>query len=215
MSKINSKSTKAEMEAYIAELEAKLQAQTEVAAQPAVKEVVEPKVQVVEKIVEKKAKDFVTLVYCSDSLGYAKVSSMEFNFTQYGETYRVPLYVFDELVGKYRKWFNDGIFAVSSNDLDIAVEKGISTVDEFVLGAKELNKIGNMSVAEIEKLWNNTNKLEHKKSIVTFVKRKFIEGDPKYRTREKINLFDTLTDGGFKRELDELNGRYKITQTDM
>lgn len=206
MSKINSKSTKAELEAYIAELEAKLQSQS---SQPAVETVKEP------VIIEKKNKDYVTLVYCSDSMGYAKVSNMEFNFTQYGEKYRVPIYVFDELVGKYRSWFNEGIFAVSADDLDIAVEKGIPTVDDFALSAQELNKLGNMSVDEIKALWEKTNKLEHRKSMASFVKRKFIEGDMKYRNREKIDLFNRLTDGGFKREQKELDGDYKIEPTDM
>ena len=205
MGKINSKSTKADLEAYIAELEAKLKL-----AENQSVENEQPK-----KVAKQKNDDYVTLVYCSDSLGYAKISSMEFNFTRFGEEFRIPRYQFDELVGKYRNWFERGVLAVSSEDVEVAIAKGIPTVDEFSVDYKKLASIGKMSVPEIEKLWNETDKLEHKRSMVTFVKRKFIEGDPKFRNREKVDLFNRLTDGGFSREQDELSGRYKISQTDM
>jgi len=214
--KINSKTTKAELEAYIAELEAKLSNQnkeetkTTTTSDECVGVVTERPVKP-----RYKNDNEVTLVYCSDSLGFAKISSMEFNFTRYGEEFRIPRYQFDELVGKYRSWFDRGIFAVSSDDVDVAVAKGIPTVDEFALNAKTLNAIGTMSVSEIEEMWNKLNKIEHKRSVITFVKRKFIEGDPKYRNREKIDLFNRLTDGCFFREQDELSGRYKINPTEM
>ena len=206
MSKINSKSTKADLEAYIAELEAQLQEAKANKPVNTENHYASPR---------PKMSDHVTLVYCSDSLGYAKISNMEFNFTRFGEQFMVPRYQFDELVGKYRSWFDRGVLAVSSEDVDVAVSKGIPTVDDFAVDYKKLSSIGNMSVSEIEKMWNDCEKIEHKRSMVTFVKRKFVEKDPKYRNREKIDLFNRLTDGGFSREQDELSGRYKINQTDM
>ena len=128
MGKINSKSTKADMEAYIAELEAKLKAketEEEVVKEP-----------IYTKPAKDKTDDSVTLVYCSDSLGYAKISNMEFNFNRYGEQFKVPRYQFDELVGKYRRWFDNGILAVAPEDYEVAAAKGISTTDEFVLDYK-------------------------------------------------------------------------------
>lgn len=48
----------------------------------------------------------VTIVYCSDSMGYAKISNMELHFNKYGEEFTMSRYQFDELVGKYRDWFD-------------------------------------------------------------------------------------------------------------
>lgn len=209
MGKINSKSTKAEMEAYIAELEAQLKEKHDAP-------VAAPATPVVEKpSYPRKTDDSVTLVYCSDSLGYAKVSNMEFHFNRYGEEFKVPRYQFDELVGKYRRWFDEGILAVAPEDYEVAAAKGISTSDEFVLDYKTLASLGTMKAADVEKLWNETKKVEHKRSMITFVKKKFIEGDTKFRNRERIDLFNRLTDGAFKREQDELSGHYKYSQTDM
>jgi len=213
MGKINSKSTKAEMEAYIAELETQLQNQKNVSYGEN-EEDHTPHPQYTRPLKEK-TDDSVTLVYCSDSLGFAKISNMEFNFNRYGEQFKVPRYQFDELVGKYRRWFDEGILAVAPEDYEVAAAKGISTTDEFVLSYKVLSSIGTMSVSAIEELWNNTTKPEHRRSIVTFVKKKFIEGDPKYRNREKIDLFNRLTNGGFVREQDELSGRYKYSPIEM
>lgn len=212
MGKINSKSTKAEMEAYIAELEAQLQNQKNT-SYGETEELVSHSQYT--KPLKEKTDDSVTLVYCSDSLGFAKISNMEFNFNRYGEQFKVPRYQFDELVGKYRRWFDEGILAVAPEDYEVAAAKGISTTDEFVLSYKILSSIGTMSVSAIEELWNKTTKSEHRRSIITFVKKKFIEGDPKYRNREKIDLFNRLTNNGFVREQDELSGRYKYNPIEM
>ena len=72
-----------------------------------------------------------------------------------------------------------------------------------------------MSVSQIENLWNSTTLPNHRLSIVTFVKRKFIEKDPAYYNREKIDLFNRLTEGGFTIEQDELSGRVKIEPRNM
>ena len=157
----------------------------------------------------------VTVVYMSDSLGYAKISNMELNFNRYGEQFTLTRYQFDELVGKYRSWFDKGILAVSYNNLDAAVAKGIKTDADYNLDNKKLEKIGSMTCDQLETLWNETVNFEHRKSIVSFIKRKFIENVKEYRDRAKIDLMNRLTDGGFQRESDELSGRYKIAPTSM
>lgn len=155
----------------------------------------------------------VVLVYCSDSLGHLATAHVELDFSRWGEEFTLTRSQFDEVVGKYRAWFDEGILAVSGNTEDgirIAAAKGIRTHNEFYLDKDKLNSIGKMSSGQIENLWENTRLPKHRESIVTFVKRKFIEGDPAYHNREKIDLFNRLTDGSFTREQDELSGRTKI-----
>lgn len=155
----------------------------------------------------------VVLVYCSDSLGHLATAHVELDFSRWGEEFTLTRSQFDEVVGKYRAWFDEGILAVSGNTEDgirIAAAKGIRAHNEFYLDKGKLESIGKMSADQIENLWTNTRLQKHRESIVTFVKRKFIEGDPAYCNREKIDLFNRLTDGGFAREQDELGGRTKI-----
>lgn len=203
----NSKTTKAELEAKIAELEAKLKAAEESSSATAAAKT--------ESATYAYPSNEVTLVYLSDSRGYARISNMELHFNQYGEEFVLSRSQFDELVGKYRSWFNRGVLAVSYKNVDVAAAKGLRTDKEYSLTFKLLDSIGKMGLSQLEKLWNDTATQEHRESIVTFVKRKFIEGDPDYRDRSKIDLLNRLTDGGFAREQDELSGQYKIRPTEM
>ena len=150
----------------------------------------------------------VTLVYLSDSLGFLKCNNLELNFTRYGEEFTISRQDFDAVVGKYRHWFDRGILAVSYKNVEVAAAKGIKTDKEYILDAKTLNNLGKMSCDELEKLWNEIKSKDQKLSIVTYYKKKFIEGeDESYRDRAKIDLLNRLTNGGFDREAVELSGR--------
>lgn len=157
----------------------------------------------------------VTIVYCSNSLGCAKISNLELRFNKFGEEFTLSRIQFDELVGKYRKWFDEGILAVSNKNLDIAAAKGLKTDKDFGLTSSKLANIGKLSLAELEDLWNQTTLTSHKHCIVSFYKDKFISGDPDFVDRAKIDLMNRLTNGAFAREQDEISGRYKILPTEM
>ena len=148
----------------------------------------------------------VTLVYLSESLGVVSIDGLTLNCSRYGEQFQVSRIQFDQIVGKYRKWFDDGILAVGDNCVDVAAAKDIKTESEYVLNAKILNSIGKMSASELSKLWDKLTTPEERNSVVLHVKHKLIEGDPVYKDREKIDLLNRLTNGGFTREQIELSG---------
>jgi len=209
---INSKTTKAELLAYIEELKGQINAAKNVGdVAPVQKEevIAQPTINVVAPTTD------VTIVYCSESMGYVKLSNIELYFNHYGDEYTLSRSQFDELVGKYRRWFDRGVLAVSYRDCSVAAAKGLPTDKEFGLTSAKLESIGRMNASQLEQLWNENSKSSHRDSIVCFYKRKFIEGDPKYRVREKVDLLNRLTDGGFRREQDELDGRVKYNPTDF
>lgn len=159
----------------------------------------------------------VTLVYLSESLGVITTDNLTLNCTKYGEQFIVSRTQFDVIVGKYRRWFDEGILAVGDNNVDIAAAKGLRAASEFNLSPRKLESIGSMTADELKKLWNSLNSNSQKESIVYYFKRKFIENqDVRYRDAEKIDLLDRLTKGGFKREKYELSGdNLKITPKDL
>lgn len=201
--------TKADLEAKIAALEAQLAAKEVACATDGSVASVEPNVTFSVPSTD------VTIVYCSDSLGFAHISNMDLNFNRYGEEFILSRSQFDEFVGKYRSWFDRGVLAVSYDNLKVAIAKGLRTDKEIGLDYAKLSSLGVMSVADLEKLWDSLSLDSQKESVVSYFKRKFIEGDVNFKVREKIDLLNRLTKGGFKREQDELNGRYKITPVDM
>lgn len=160
----------------------------------------------------------VTLVYMSDSLGVVMVNNLVLNCTRFGEEFLLSRSDFDAVVGKYRDWFNRGVLAVSSKNLDVAAAKGLKTDKEYVVTEDKLNRLGTMSLTELEKLWNETNAEAEKINIVTSYKRKFIENKEKgYRDRARVDLLNRLTDGGFNREaleLSSLDTKYRPIEID-
>ncbi len=218
---INSKTTKAELEAYIKKLEAQLAenaslstAKEETAAVAGATAAIENKTFMTPVVNVTVPTSDVTLVYLSNSEGYLKTISTELYMNSYGEEFTLSKSQFDEVAGKYRRWFERGILAVSHKNMDVAIAKGLPTDADTVLTRDKLNSIGTMSVGEIEDLWNAST-LNQKHCIAAHVKRRFIEGDGHYANREKIDLFNRLTDGSFRREQDELSGRYTINPTEM
>ena len=206
--------TKAELEALVAELQAQVAALSNGAVAETVSAPAEPVQPSIVPVSSTPSTD-VTVVYCSDSMGYAKISNAEFHFNRFGEEFILNRYQFDELVGKYRHWFDDGRLAVSSRNMDVAIAKGVRTDKEYNLTYAKLSSMGKMNTTQLENLWNSCDCDKQKQSIVTFYKRKFIEGDIGYTDRAKVDLMNRLTNGGFNRESDELSGRYKIAPTEM
>ena len=105
-------------------------------------------------------------------------------------------------------------------DIDTSDANGLETMlglsyKDFGLTAEKLAKVGKLSLAELEALWNETTVPSHRQSIVSFYKDKFISGDPDFVNRAKVDLMNRLTNGGFTREQDEISGRYKISATEM
>lgn len=211
---INSKTTKAEMEAYIKELEAKLKADSGKTA--AVATATTASAQTATPVVNVTVPtNEVTFVYLSNSMGYIKTANVELHMSIYGEEFTVTKSQFDEIAGKYRSWFNRGVLAVSHKNIDIAVAKSLPTDIDNALTKEKLDSVGGMSAAEIENLWNSLTNSNQKHCLVAHVKRKIIDGDPVYMNREKVDVFNRLTDGAFRREQDELSGRYKYYQIDV
>ena len=160
----------------------------------------------------------VTLVYLSDSPGIIdKVPGISLACNYFGEEFTVSRQQFDSIVGRYRKWFDMGILAVSRDNIDVAAKKGLKTQDEYTLKASLLERLGTMPVEELKKLWKNCKNDNERLCIVTFYKRKFIEGkEPGYHETERVLALNALTQQGLKREALEISGAsLKISPTDF
>lgn len=160
----------------------------------------------------------VTLVYLSDSPGILnKVPGLSLRCGCYGEEFTLSRHQFDAVVGQYRDWFKEGILAVSRDNIDVAAKKGLKTQDEYYLKPSQLQRLGTMPVSELEKVWRECKNDNERLCIVTYYKRKFIEGkEPGYHETGRVLAMNTLTQQGLKREALEISGAsLKITPTDF
>lgn len=164
------------------------------------------------------ATDSVSIVYLCDYDGVInRVPGLNLVFHSYGDTVTVSRTQFDAIVGEYRRWFDNGILAVHHRNIEVAAEKGLRTEDEYALSPKLLSRIGTMPVEELKKLWNNCKSDTERLSIVSYYKRKFIEGkEPGFRDTERVVTMNALTGQGLKREAVEISGAsLKIMPTDF
>ena len=158
----------------------------------------------------------VEVIYTSHSMGHLEGKLFSLDASVYGESFTLSRGQFDELVGKYRAWFEDGRLAVSYKNIEVAASKGLPVDRDNGLTVKELHSLGSMSVEQIEKLWNKVKLESLHMSIVTYFKEKFLAGEPGYRDRARIDCLNRLTDGGFDSEATSVTGRQvKITPTDF
>lgn len=157
----------------------------------------------------------VTIVWMVEWPGYLKGNNFEYHFSTAGEEIIMPRYVFDELVGKYRAWFNDGRLAVSYKNIDVALSKKLKTDKDYILNAEIISSLGSLKDTELKSLWDSLTTKNEKLSLVTAYKRGFIEEESGYRDISKVSLLNGLTGGGFARELDELSGKIKYQPIDL
>lgn len=185
----------------IAELEEQLQAEKALKAAPA-----------------PASTDSVSIVYLCDYDGVInRVPGLNLVFHSYGDTVTVSRTQFDAIVGEYRRWFDNGILAVHHRNIAVAAEKGLRTEDEYALSPKLLSRIGTMPVEDLKKLWYDCKSDTERLSIVSYYKRKFIEGkEPGFRETERVVMMNALTGQGLKREAVEISGAsLKIAPTDF
>lgn len=158
----------------------------------------------------------VVVVYMSHSLGHMEGKLFSLDASIFGEEFTLSRGQFDELVGKYRRWFEDGRLAVSYRNIDVAAAKGLPTDRDNGLTVKELHSLGKMSVEQIEKLWEKAQIDSLRMSIVTYYKEKYLAGEPGYRDRARIDCLNRLTNGGFDPEAQAMSGRpFKLQPIDL
>ena len=199
--------TKAELEAYIAELEAKLQEIKAASVEAPVETSSVAPAKAAAPIYVSTPSTDVVVVYTSHSMGHMEGKLFSLDASVYGEEFTLSRGQFDELVGKYRHWFMEGILAVSYKNVDVAAAKGLPTDKDNGLSVKELRSLGKMSVEEIEHLWNKVTADSLRMSIVTYYKEKYLEGEAGYRDRARIDCLNRLSNGGFDAEAQSVGGR--------
>ena len=145
---------------------------------------------------------FVHLVQRGEGLStYVKLSTTELNLSLCGEIFSLSRAQADEFIGKYRKWFDDGVFGVYNDEVSIryAKIKKIRTAGSYAISRYNLDSIGDLNYADLEEL---VNKLApaHKDNIIQYFKQKIYEGlavperrDNRFMDLRKLEILNRLS----------------------
>lgn len=136
----------------------------------------------------------IHLIQCYDGLKtHIKLSNRSMDFSVIGETRVLNRTEAEEIASKYRKFFERGVIAFSSDNIEFARKFDLaSCVSDGKVNRDFANYIGEIDIASLEKLYNSVGEAQKAFIIETF-KRKIREGNPKYNNMAKIQLLERLT----------------------
>ena len=157
---------------------------------------------------------FVHLVQRAPGLGtFINLPTLTLNLTMAGELVTVSRVEADQIVGKYRKWFDDGILAVYDNEISrrYAETKKIKPASSFAISKYNLDSIGQLSYSDLEDL---VTKLApaHKDNVIQYFKQKVYEAvampekaDKRFCDLRKLEILNRLSGcDSLKYEIEDL-----------
>lgn len=134
---------------------------------------------------------------------YIKLSNLEVILTEFGEERYLTVQQFEEMLGKYRRWFDSGMISLADGYEDIARRYGLKTANNYPLDSYFISNMGTLPMAEIEKMYDRL-PTSGKDFIISHWMQKVIEGDPNFKDVRKIETLDRVSNGAMENVLVEL-----------
>lgn len=134
---------------------------------------------------------------------YIKLSNLEVILTEFGEERYLTIQQFEEMLGKYRRWFDSGMISLADGYEDIARRYGLKTANNYPLDSYFISNMGTLPMAEIEKMYDRL-PTSGKDFIISHWMQKVIEGDLNFKDVRKIETLDRISNGAMENVLVEL-----------
>ena len=126
---------------------------------------------------------------------HIELTNLTIDMNAFGEERTLDIKQAEELVGKYRRFFDRGIIAFGAGSEDFAKRFSLKTVKDYSYLNKDFVKhLGGLSLTELENLYGKLSE-GHKRFVIEYFKRKILEGDPAFKDIHKIELLNRLSNG--------------------
>ena len=125
---------------------------------------------------------------------YMELSNLVVKLSKFGEERILSLQQFEEMVGKYRSWFDKGLISVAAGYEEVAQRYGLKTAADYPIDSEFIHHLGNANMLDIEEIYPKLPEAG-KDFLLSYWNRKVIEGDPNFKDRRKIETLDRLSDG--------------------
>ena len=151
--------------------------------------------------------DEVVIVHLFDNAPgittHIDLSNYSIDMAAFGETRTLTVQQFEELVGKYRSWFDRGIIAVGAGSEYYAKRNNLKMASESLINSDFIRKLGTMPMSDVQDIYEKVCDGQ-KDFIVSYWKRKFIEKAPEFRDLRKLQILNGFTNNSFEYEILEL-----------
>lgn len=151
--------------------------------------------------------DEVVIVHLFDNAPgittHIDLSNYSIDMAAFGETRTLTVQQFEELVGKYRSWFDRGIIAVGAGSEYYAKRNNLKMASESLVNSDFIRKLGTLPMSDVQDIYEKVCDGQ-KDFIVSYWKRKFIEKAPDFRDLRKLQILNGFTNNSFEYEILEL-----------
>lgn len=160
-------------------------------------------------IIQTPKEDTVKIVHLWDYSGtglktHIELSNLTIDLRTFGEERTLTRQSFEELVGKYRGFFDRGVIAPGADAGDVAQRYGLKKVTEMNIPDAFLSKMASMNTYELEELYNKLGD-GHRQFMLSYWRRKVVEKNPAFLDMRKIETLNRVSDGKLDSVILDLN----------
>ena len=143
--------------------------------------------------------DTVTIVHLKDYTGtnlktHIELSNLIIDLRSFGEERTLTRQTFEELVGRYRGFFDRGTIAPGPDSGDVARKYGLKKITEMNIPDHFLERLAKMDCAELEDLYLKLG-VGHRRFMLEYWRRKVAEGVSAFKDAHKIETLNRVSDG--------------------
>ena len=134
---------------------------------------------------------------------YMKLSNLEVILTEFGEERYLTVQQFEEMLGKYRRWFDSGMLSLAAGYEDIARRYALKTASDYPMDSEFIKNLGNMGMDDIADMYKKLPE-SGKEFIISYWKRKILEEDMNFKDINKITVLNNISDGAMENVIIEM-----------
>lgn len=134
---------------------------------------------------------------------YMKLSNLEVILTEFGEERYLTVQQFEEMLGKYRRWFDSGMLSLAAGYEDVARRYALKTAAQYPMDSEFVKNLGNMGMDAIADMYKKLPE-SGKEFIISYWKQKIIEEDMNFKDINKITILNNISNGGLENVLIEM-----------
>lgn len=128
--------------------------------------------------------------------------------TKFGEERTLSVTHFEELIGKYRKWFDMGIIAIHADYEEKAKYYMLDTAASYPVNGDFVRELKKKTMSEIENVYPRLPS-GGKDFICSYWHRMARQGDVHFADIRNLETMNRLSDGAFSQLIAELNAKRK------
>lgn len=159
---------------------------------------------------------YITIVHLEDRaeglFTWFKAANREFRFSRFGETRKVRLIEFEDIIGQHFNLFKKNVLTLGDDANDILESYNLPRDEDIILNTYQFEHLIDMSLEELKTLYNKV--CNTHKNLIT---RRWVQGyyegkDKRYNNRQVIDMFNELSNGALENiliDLDEKRRRNK------